>query len=163
MNFFLKNKIMKKEIIMYTDGSALGNPGKGGLGVVLLYKKHRKEISEGYRLTTNNRMELLAVIRGLESIKEEKCRVTIYSDSTYVVKAVNENWVFNWEKKDFKKKKNKDLWKKFLVLYKFFELNFVWVKGHANIKENERCDFLAVKAAEGENLLIDSVYEKESK
>ena len=108
---------MKKEITMYTDGSALGNPGKGGLGVVLLYKKHRKEISEGYRFTTNNRMELLAVIRGLESIKEEKCSVTIYSDSTYVVKAVNERWVFNWEKKDFKKKKKTKIYGKGFCCY----------------------------------------------
>ena len=119
----------KKQIIMYTDGSSLGNPGKGGLGVVLLYGKHRKEISEGYRLTTNNRMELLAVIRGLESLKHKNYNVTIYSDSTYVVKAVNEGWVFNWEKNNFKKKKNSDLWKIFLKLYRNHKLDFIWIKG----------------------------------
>lgn len=152
----------KKQITMYTDGAALGNPGKGGLGVVLLYKKHRKEISEGYRLTTNNRMELLAVIRGLENLKHKKSDVTVYSDSTYVVKAVNESWVFNWEKNNFKKKKNSDLWKVFLKLYRDHKLKFIWIKGHSSIKENERCDFLAVKSAEGRSLLIDSVYEKEN-
>ncbi len=152
----------KKQIIMYTDGSSLGNPGKGGLGVVLLYGKHRKEISEGYRLTTNNRMELLAVIKGLENLKNKNSNVTVYSDSTYVVKAVNDGWVFNWEKNNFKKKKNSDLWMVFLKLYRKHKLNFVWIKGHANITENERCDFLAVQAAEKEVLLVDSMYEKEN-
>ena len=150
-------------VIIYTDGSAKGNPGNGGYGVVLISGIHRKEISEGYRLTTNNRMELLAVIIGLESLKTKKENVTVYSDSKYVVDAVNKKWVFGWEKKNFKKKKNPDLWIRFLKIYNKQKVSFVWVKGHANNKENERCDVLAVQAADSKNFLIDSWYENNVK
>lgn len=144
---------------LYTDGSAKGNPGPGGYGLVLLSGSLRKEVSAGYRLTTNNRMELLSVIVGLESLKKEKTVVTVYSDSKYVVDAVEKKWVFAWEKKKFDKKKNPDLWIRFLKIYRNHTVNFVWVKGHANIKENERCDELAVKAAESDDLQVDIWYE----
>ena len=146
------------EIVIYTDGAARGNPGPGGLGVVMMYGKHRKELSEGYRLTTNNRMELLAVIRGLESLKRRDIKVKIYTDSRYVADAVNKGWVFGWEAKRFKKKKNVDLWQKFLELYRNYAVTFVWVKGHASIPENERCDQLAVEASHGAVLLEDEGY-----
>lgn len=146
------------EIVIYTDGAARGNPGPGGLGVVMLYGKHRKELSEGYALTTNNRMELLAVIRGLEALKRKDLKVKFYTDSRYVADAVNLGWVFNWEKKGFKKKKNIDLWQQFLVLYRKYSVTFVWVKGHASIPENERCDQLAVEASRGKDLMEDSGY-----
>ena len=146
------------EIVIYTDGAARGNPGPGGLGVVMLYGKHRKELSEGYRLTTNNRMELLAVIRGLETLKRDDIKVKIYTDSRYVSDAVNKGWIFNWEVKRFKKKKNVDLWQQFLELYRKYSVTFIWVKGHASIPENERCDQLAVEASHGEELLEDSGY-----
>jgi len=116
------------EIVIYTDGAARGNPGPGGLGVVMLYGKHRKELSEGFRLTTNNRMELLAVIRGLESLKREDLSVKIYTDSRYVSDAVNKGWVFSWETKRFKNKKNVDLWQQLLVLYRKYKVQFIWVK-----------------------------------
>ena len=147
-----------KEIVIYTDGAARGNPGPGGLGVVMLYGKHRKELSEGYRLTTNNRMELLAVIRGLETLKRNDLKVKIYTDSRYVSDAVNKGWLFSWEAKRFKKKKNADLWKQFLVLYRKYSVEFIWVKGHASIPENERCDQLAVEASHREKLPEDSGY-----
>ena len=147
-------------IIVYTDGSAKGNPGIGGYGIVMMSGNHRKELKEGFRLTTNNRMELLAVIVALESVKKESSKVIIYSDSKYVVDAVEKNWVFGWEKKNFTKKKNVDLWIRFLRVYRKHEASFVWVKGHANNKENERCDFLAVQAAESKSLQIDQWYEK---
>jgi ribonuclease HI len=146
------------EIVIYTDGAARGNPGPGGLGVVMKYGKHRKELSEGYRLTTNNRMELLAVIRGLETLKRDDLRVKIYTDSRYVADAVTRGWVFNWEAKRFRKKKNADLWQQFLGLYRRYEVSFVWVKGHASIPENERCDKLAVEASYSEQLFEDSGY-----
>jgi ribonuclease HI len=146
------------EIVIYTDGAARGNPGPGGLGVVMKYGKLRKELSEGYRLTTNNRMELLAVIRGLETLKRDDLRVKIYTDSRYVADAVTRGWVFNWEAKHFRKKKNADLWKQLLGLYRRYEVSFVWVKGHASIPENERCDRLAVEASHSEQLLEDSGY-----
>lgn len=146
------------EIVIYTDGAARGNPGPGGLGVVMLYGKHRRELSEGYRLTTNNRMELLAVIRGLETLKRDDLSVKIYTDSRYVSDAVNKGWVFNWEAKRFKKKKNADLWQQFLVLYRKYKVQFIWVKGHASIPENERCDRLAVEASFGKSLKEDSWY-----
>jgi ribonuclease HI len=147
-------------ITMYTDGAASGNPGPGGLGVVLMAGGLRKEISEGYRLTTNNRMELLAVIRGLEAIKWEKARVKIYTDSKYVSEAIIQGWVFGWEKKDFKNKKNPDLWKRFLELYRKHNVEIQWVKAHANIKENERCDRLAVEAYKKPGLPVDEGYIK---
>tara|TARA_B100000508_G_C11463510_1_gene280348 strand:+ start:4447 stop:4845 length:399 start_codon:yes stop_codon:yes gene_type:complete len=124
---------------------------------------HRKEISEGFKLTTNNRMELLAVIVALETIKGENHSVTVYSDSKYVVDSIEKGWVFNWVKKGFKGKKNVDLWKRYLKIHPKNPVKYVWVKGHANIPENERCDQLAVEAAEGDNLLIDKEYEKVEK
>ena len=146
-------------IVIYTDGAAKGNPGRGGYGVVLLSGVHRKELSGGFRLTTNNRMELLAVIIALESVKKQNTEITVYSDSKYVVDAVEKKWVFSWEKRNFLKKKNADLWIRFLTIFKKHHVSFIWVKGHANIKENERCDVLAVQAAESKNLLIDRWYE----
>ncbi len=151
------------KIIIYTDGSSRGNPGPGGYGTVLLAGKYRKELSEGYRLTTNNRMELLAVIAGLETLKNEGSEVSVYSDSSYVVDAVEKAWVFSWEKKGFKKKKNPDLWKRFLKIYRKHQVKLIWIKGHADIPENERCDFLAVEASKKENLLIDEGYENAQK
>jgi len=146
------------EIVIYTDGAARGNPGPGGLGVVMLYGKHRRELAEGYKITTNNRMELLAVIRGLEALKREDLSIKIYTDSKYVSEAVNQGWVFGWETKRFKKKKNADLWVRFLELYRKFDITLIWVKGHANIEENERCDRLAVEASLGSELREDSGY-----
>lgn len=134
-------------IQLYTDGSSRGNPGPGGYGVVLKCGTHYKELSEGFEETTNNRMELMAVIVGLEAIKRENAEVIVYSDSTYVVKAVNEGWVFGWEKKNFDKKANPDLWIRFLEVYRKHRVRFNWIKGHAGHPENERCDALAVAAA----------------
>ncbi|WP_423129459.1 ribonuclease HI [Gaoshiqia sp. Z1-71] len=134
-------------ITIYTDGAARGNPGPGGYGVVLLSGQHRKELSGGYELTTNNRMELLAVIVGLEALKVENSLVTIYSDSKYVVDAVEKRWLWAWVKKRFKGKKNADLWQRFLKIYEKHQVRFVWVKGHADIPENERCDQLAVESS----------------
>jgi len=150
---------MPTNIIMYTDGAARGNPGPGGYGTVLMSGKHRKELSDGFRLTTNNRMELLAVIIGLEALKNQGNDVTIYSDSKYVVDSVEKGWVFNWEKKGYKKKKNPDLWRRFLISYKKHNVKFIWVKGHANIPENERCDTLAVEASKENDLQADIAYE----
>lgn len=150
------------DIIIYTDGAASGNPGPGGLGVVLKAGVHRKELSFGFRRTTNNRMELLAVILGLEALRFPKMNVTVYSDSRYVVDAVEKGWVFGWEKKGFKDKKNPDLWRRFLLIYRQHNVKFVWVKGHADVPENERCDQLAVQAYKQPGLLIDSYYEAEN-
>lgn len=150
-------------IIIYTDGAAKGNPGPGGYGVVLKYRHHRKELAEGFRLTTNNRMELLAVIRGLEEIKVRDIPVTIYSDSKYVVDAVEKGWLWGWQKSGFKNKKNPDLWRQFIPLYVRFKPKFVWVKGHNGNIENERCDQLAVAAAESSNLPVDEGYENSIK
>ncbi len=147
-------------IRLYTDGAAQGNPGPGGYGVILKFGSHSKELSQGYRHTTNNRMELLAVIAGLEAIKKLGMPVTVYSDSKYVVEAVKQGWLWGWEKKDFKNKKNPDLWKRYIPLHKKYKPEFVWIKGHAGHAENERCDQLAVSAAEGYDLLIDEEYEK---
>ena len=148
-------------ITIYTDGSALGNPGPGGYGVVLLSGPFRKELSAGYRLTTNNRMELMAVCVALEALKIEGSDVTIYSDSKYVVDAVSKGWVFGWEKKFFSGKKNPDLWIRFLRIYRKHRVRFVWVKGHAETVENNRCDQLAVAAANGTHLLEDTGYQPE--
>lgn len=150
------------KITIYTDGSAKGNPGKGGYGIVLSAGKHYKEISQGFRHTTNNRMELLAVIVGLESLKKPGYEVLVVSDSKYVVDAVSKRWVFNWEKKNFKGKKNPDLWKRFLKIYHLHNISFRWIKGHAGHAQNEICDQLAVMASENTNLLIDKGYEEVS-
>ncbi len=146
-------------ISIYTDGASRGNPGPGGFGVVMLFGALRKEISEGFKLTTNNRMELMSVIVALEALKKEGTAVTIYSDSKYVVDSVELKWVFGWEKKNFKDKKNPDLWIRFLKAYRQHNVKFVWVKGHASNKENNRCDELAVEAALGGHLKIDHGYE----
>ena len=136
-------------IYLYTDGASSGNPGPGGYGVVLKCAGHEKELSGGFALTTNNRMELLAVITGLEAVKWQDADITVVSDSSYVVEAVNEGWVFNWEKKDFAKAKNSDLWIRFLKVYRRHRVRFRWIKGHAGHPENERCDRLAVEAGAG--------------
>ena len=148
----------KNHILLYTDGAAKGNPGPGGYGVVLKFGKHRKELSQGFVETTNNRMELLAVIIGLESLTMTEYPVIIYSDSKYVVDAINKGWLSSWQKKGFKKKKNVDLWQRFLPLQQKFDLKFQWVKGHAGHPENERCDQLAVEAAESGKLIEDTGY-----
>ena len=149
---------MADPIIIYTDGAASGNPGPGGFGVVLKAGVYRKELMAGFRRTTNNRMELLAVIVGLEALKQPGWQVVVYSDSRYVVDAVEKGWVFGWEKKGFKDKKNPDLWKRFLAIYRQHQVKFVWVKGHADIPENERCDRLAVAASSSSNLIEDVGY-----
>lgn len=149
------------KIIVYTDGAARGNPGPGGYGVVLMSGPHRKELSGGFKLTTNNRMELLAVIEALEALKVEGSIVDVYSDSKYVCDAVTQGWVFQWEKKSFNKKKNPDLWRRFLSIYRKHKVRMHWVKGHANIKENERCDVLAVEASKAPNLPDDIGYNPE--
>lgn len=151
----------EKEIIIYTDGAASGNPGPGGYGVVMIYGKHRRELSGGFRQTTNNRMELLAVIVALEQLKYAGSSATIYTDSRYVCEAVNQKWLFDWERKGFKKKKNPDLWKRFLVLFRLHKIKLVWIKGHNNTPENDRCDQLAVEASRKPGLPVDEGYEKE--
>lgn len=149
-----------ENILLYTDGSSRGNPGPGGYGALLIFGGHFKELSQGYKLTTNNRMELLAVIAGLEAIKKPGIPVTVFSDSQYIVNTVQKGWLNNWIKTDFKGgKKNKDLWVHFYHLAKKFKLTFVWVKGHADNPHNNRCDRLATTAADGKNLLIDEGYE----
>lgn len=152
---------MSTPITVYTDGSAKGNPGPGGYGIVLISGSHRKELSQGFKLTTNNRMELLGVIVALESLKIENSTVTIYTDSKYVVDSVEKGWVFSWVKKNYAGKKNPDLWKRFLKIYPKHKVKFVWVKGHANNKENNVCDKLAVEASDKGNLLVDEGYTKE--
>ncbi|GHT15682.1 ribonuclease H [Bacteroidia bacterium] len=150
------------EIQLYTDGAARGNPGAGGFGVVLKSGTFRKEISQGYAHTTNNRMELLSVIVGLETLKVPQSQVTVYSDSKYVVDAVEKGWVFWWEKKAFKGKKNPDLWQRFLQIYRQHKVKFVWLKGHNGHPENERCDQLAVAASWGSHLPADTGYHNET-
>lgn len=145
---------------IYTDGASRGNPGRGGYGIVLKWGESRRELSAGYRLTTNNRMELLAVIVAIETLTREGLNIRIFTDSKYVVDAVEKKWVFGWVKKQFKDKKNKDLWLRFLGLYKKHTIQFIWVKGHASNKENNRCDELATQAADNGNLLVDTWYEE---
>ena len=147
-------------IEIFTDGSSQGNPGPGGFGTILRYGPYEKVLSGGFRLTTNNRMELLAVIVGLEALKNENQRVLVVSDSKYVVDAVEKGWLFNWEKKGFKKQKNPDLWMRFLNVYRKHRVSFRWVKGHDGHQENERCDSLAVAAGSEENLPPDLGYEE---
>ena len=149
---------MPNEITIYTDGAARGNPGPGGYGVILISGRHRLEKSEGYKLTTNNRMELMAVIAGMEALKIPGSNVVVYTDSKYVADAVNKGWVFQWESKAFKKKKNPDLWLRFLKIYKNHNARFIWIKGHASIPENEKCDQLAVAASKNNCLLEDTGY-----
>jgi ribonuclease HI len=149
---------MQSEITIYTDGASSGNPGPGGYGVVLISGKHRLEKSEGFRLTTNNRMELMAVIVGLEALKIPNSRVVVYTDSKYVADSVEKGWVFQWESKAFKNKKNPDLWIRFLKIYRKHKVRFVWIRGHANVSENEICDRLAVLASSGTNLPEDTGY-----
>lgn len=153
------------KIYLFTDGASSGNPGPGGYGAILRCGKYEKELSGGFIRTTNNRMELLAVIKGLEAIKWENAEIEVYSDSSYVVKAITEGWLWNWERKGFAKTKNPDLWIKFLPLYRRHRVTFHWIKGHAGHPENERCDSLAVDAgagaySRGEHLPIDEGYEE---
>jgi ribonuclease HI len=144
---------------IFTDGSSRGNPGRGGYGIVMKWKNSRKEISGGFRLTTNNRMELLAVIVAIETCTRSGLNIIITTDSKYVVDAVEKKWVFGWKQKQFKGKKNKDLWLRFLNIYPTHQIKFEWVKGHATHAENNRCDELATEAADGKHLLIDEWYE----
>lgn len=154
---------MSHEVHIYTDGAAKGNPGNGGYGVVmeLVGTTYKKEYFEGFRHTTNNRMELLAVIVGLEKLKNLNTKVLVVSDSKYVVDAVEKKWVFGWEKKGYVGKKNPDLWKRFLIIYRKHQVDFKWIKGHNNHAQNERCDELAVMASQQKVLSIDVFYEKE--
>lgn len=158
-----KNSELKK-VMVYTDGACINNPGPGGYGVVLLYGKHKKELSEGFRLTTNNRMEIWAAITALEALKT-KCAVTIYSDSKYLVDSVSQGWMYRWKENGWKQKKNEvsntDLWKQLLKLCQQHEVEFVWVKGHDGNPGNEHADQLSRRAADQENLVIDTIYEKE--
>jgi ribonuclease HI len=146
-------------ITIYTDGAAKGNPGPGGYGAILQSGPHYKEISQGFRLTTNNRMELLSVIVCLEMLKQDGCEVTVYSDSKYVVDAVEKNWIRGWVKRGWKNVKNPDLWKRYLVVAQKHKVRFKWIKGHNGHQMNERCDFLAVEASVGRDLLVDAWYE----
>lgn len=154
-----------KNVIIYTDGACLGNPGPGGYGVIFQYKDKKREESGGFRKTTNNRMEIMAAIVGLQSLKE-KCHVTVYSDSEYLVKAIAEGWAKRWRENGWKRNKkdkavNADLWDKLLKLCDYHETEFKWVRAHDNIIENERCDQLATKAANTPNLPIDDGYEND--
>ena len=149
-----------QEVIIYTDGSSRGNPGPGGYGAILIYGNRKRELSAGYRLTTNNRMELMGVIAALEALKKNNLNITLYTDSQYIVKAIKEGWLNKWLATNFAKgKKNKDLWVRFYDLYKRHQMKFVWVKGHAENVNNNRCDELATAAADGKDLLIDEGYE----
>lgn len=148
------------EVIIYTDGSSRGNPGPGGYGAILMSGQRRLELSQGYRRTTNNRMELMGVIAALEALKKPRLNITVYSDSQYIVKAVKEGWLNKWIATNFAKgKKNKDLWVRFYALYQQHNIKFVWVKGHADNPYNNRCDVLATTAADGRDLLPDTGYE----
>ena len=154
---------MEHQVHIYTDGAAKGNPGPGGYGIVMEWvgKPYRKEFFEGFRHTTNNRMELLAVIVGLEKLKTESTKVLVISDSKYVVDSVLKKWVFGWEKKGYVGKKNPDLWKRFLIIYRKHQVDFKWIKGHNNHAQNERCDELAVMASLQNTLSVDAFYENE--
>ncbi len=153
------------EVTIYTDGACTGNPGPGAYGVVLLYKNIRKEISRGFRKTTNNRMELMALIAGLSSL-QEKCRVTLYTDSKYVADSINQGWAERWQAQGWRRTKreralNPDLWEELLALLEEHQINVIWVKGHAGNPENERADALAVQTIKSKNLAIDDVYENQ--
>ena len=151
----------KPPIYLFTDGAASGNPGPGGYGIVLRCGTYEKEISGGFACTTNNRMELLAVIKGLEAIRWHNAAVEVWSDSTYVVKAITEGWLQNWIANGFKKKKDKDLWLRFQAVYSQHKVSFHWLKGHAGHPENERCDRLAVEAYGRPDLPEDEGYTQE--
>lgn len=147
-------------IEIFTDGAAKGNPGPGGFGTILRFNGKEKEFSQGFRKTTNNRMELMALIVGLEALKSDQIPIKIYSDSKYVVDSISQGWIFGWQKKGFKDKKNPDLWQRYLKLHaKFKKIEIFWIKGHNGHPENERCDVLAVNAAESKQLEIDVYYE----
>jgi ribonuclease HI len=151
---------LQDPVVMYTDGASRGNPGPGGYGTILMWKGNAKELSAGYRHTTNNRMELMAVIAGLEALKKDGVRLKIYSDSQYVVNSVGKGWLKNWIATDFKGgKKNKDLWLRYFELSKKHHIQFHWVKGHASNPHNNRCDELATMAADSSHLLEDEGYE----
>lgn len=155
-------------VIIYTDGSSLGNPGKGGWAAILLYKGKRSELSDGYRMTTNNRMEMMAVINALKAIKSSKFKIKLHTDSKLIVDTINKGWLKNWKRKNWKKSDNKpvlnkDLWQEIDNLLIDLDVEFIWVEGHAGIRENERCDVLCKSAAEGFNLKIDFNYEKDMK
>ncbi len=156
---------MSKKINIYTDGSSIGNPGPGGYGIIMVLENnaYKKEVSQGFSLTTNNRMELLAVIVALENIKIINSNVEVFTDSKYVSDGVEKKWVFEWEKLNFKKKKNPDLWKRFLIIYRKHNVTFTLIKGHNNQPENERCDYMANKAARSSNLIKDTYYEQNIK
>ena len=156
----------KKHVIIYTDGACTGNPGPGGYGVVLIFGERRRELSGGYRLTTNNRMELVGPIKGLEALNQS-CRVTLHSDSQYVVESTKEGWAKRWRSNGWMRSKreqavNPDLWGKLLDLCETHEVEFQWIRGHSGDVENERCDQLAVQAAHGKNLPADDGYESPS-
>lgn len=151
----------RPKIYLYTDGAASGNPGPGGYGAVLVCGQARKELSQGFEMTTNNRMELLAVIKGLEAVKWQNAEIEVYSDSTYVVKAITEGWLEGWILRDWKKVKNPDLWQRFVPLYRAHTVNFHWLKGHAGHPENERCDTLAVAAYRSGILEKDEGYQQQ--
>lgn len=146
-------------VLMYTDGSAKGNPGPGGFGTILRYGKHEMEISGGYKRTTNNRMELMAVIAGLEALKKEGLQIKIYTDSKYVCDAIEKRWIYGWMKKQFAGKKNSDLWMRLMRSYAKHTIQFIWIKGHAGHPENERCDAMAQNAADMPGLPVDTGYE----
>jgi len=149
----------KRKVHIYTDGASRGNPGPGGYGIVMEASNLKKEFSGGFRKTTNNRMELLAVIVALEQMKTAEVDISVISDSKYVVDSINEGWVFNWVRKGFVGKKNPDLWRRILPLLAKYKPKFIWVKGHNSHPQNERCDVLAVRAALGKNLVADKGYE----
>lgn len=151
---------MKQKVELFTDGASRGNPGPAGYGLILKYGRFEKEHSAGYRRSTNNRMELMAVIVGLEALNKPNQTVIVYSDSKYVVDAVEKGWLFEWQQINFKNKKNADLWKRFLIVFKKHDVSFVWIRGHNDHPYNERCDQLAVAAAL-EPTLVDKVYEEE--
>jgi ribonuclease HI len=153
---------MTGRINIYTDGSSLGNPGPGGYGVIMEWegKQYAREFSDGFRFTTNNRMELLAVIIALETLKKHPMEVMVYSDSKYVIDAVQKKWVFGWEKKAFKDKKNPDLWRRYLNIHRKHKVNFQWIKGHNDHQQNDRCDQLAVKAAKQSPVNVDAFFEQ---
>ena len=153
--------MLNQTIEIFTDGSSLGNPGPGGYGIVMKYGEKQKQVSAGYRLTTNNRMELMAVIQALKMLNDiaKEKEIVIYSDSKYVIHAVEKKWVFGWVKKNFKDKANADLWRIFLREYSKYNIKFHWIKGHSGHTENEICDKLAKKAAEGKELMTDHGYE----